>query len=168
MSRAGTDLTFGPFAPWGERPERQVRPRFLPSPLLALAVVAEGRVALADHLAEALLTERLHPAVRLLGVARDAVEQGPEQLGGAKPHVLEGLIDEQLVEGELVGGDVLEALGILEHPGRQLVGRMDAGDQPDPQRGLGVDRLAGEQELLRVLEAEPVDPEHGRGRAEDA
>ena len=33
---------------------------------------------------------------------------------------------------------------------------------------LGVDRLARQQELLRVLEAEPIDPEHRGRRAEDS
>jgi len=74
--------------------------------LWLLPVVPPRPVAVAYGLPDALVRAILHPAVGLLRVARHAVEQGAEQLGRAQVHVFIGLIDEQLIERELIGGDV--------------------------------------------------------------
>ena len=71
------------------------------------------------------------------------------------------------VEGQLVGGDVLEPAGVRLHRLGELFGRADVGHQPDAVGGGRVDGVARQQELLGVLQPEPVHPQHGGGRAED-
>ena len=85
-------------------------------------------------------------------MAGDAVEEGAEHLGGAQAHVLVGLVDEELVEGELVGGDGGEAAGFGFGGGGQLVGGVGLADESDAVGGGGVDGAAGEQVLLCVFD----------------
>ena len=81
------------------------------------------------------------------------VEEGAEQLAGPQPHVLEGLVDQQLVEGELVGRDVGETSRLCLHRVGD-VGRVDhVGDEPDAVCVVGADGPPGEQVLLGVFES---------------
>src|ERR1700680_4788602 len=104
-----------------------------------LAVVTPGLVPFTDHVTEPAPREGLDPALRLLGVARHVVEECPEELRRAQPHVLVGLVDQQLVQSELVGRDVAESASVLLHACRELCGGMHFGHEVDTERGRGVD-----------------------------
>ena len=91
-------------------------------------------------------------------MARHAVEQGAEQLRRAQPHVLERLIDQEFVQRELIRRNVLEASGFRLDEARQLGRIDDVRHESDAIRGGGVDRASGQQKLLRVFEAESIDP----------
>ena len=61
------------------------------------------------------------------------------------------LVDEELAQGELTGGDVPEAPRVGLDEAGQRAGRGDVGREADPVGGRGVDRAPGQQELLGVL-----------------
>src|ERR1700704_5328263 len=84
--------------------------QILDCPASPLPVVTPSLIPLPDHVAEPARRERLDPLLCFFGVSRDAVEEGSEQLRRAEPHVLVGLVDQQLVSRELVGRDVAEPL----------------------------------------------------------
>src|SRR4029077_16212258 len=70
-----------------------------------LAVVAEGAVALGDGCRDALLLGELDEALRVGGIAHQPREDRAEGLGRGEPHVLVGVVDDQLHRGELGGGN---------------------------------------------------------------
>src|SRR5882757_10815479 len=71
--------------------------------LRCLAVVAERPVTLADRGADAVVRGGLDEVVRLGRVAHQAVQDRAERLGRGDAHVLEGLVDDELLRGELRG-----------------------------------------------------------------
>jgi len=76
-----------------------------------------------------------------------------EQLRRAQAHILEGLVDEQLVECKLVGRNVLEAPCMRLYALVQFLRWADIRDQADAVRGRRIDGVTAQQELLGVLEA---------------
>src|SRR4030095_7827903 len=68
----------------------------------APTVVAERIVALADRLAEAQLAGPGDEVQPFLGMPRDAVEQSAEGAARREPHVLCGLVAEELQHHELI------------------------------------------------------------------
>src|SRR5262245_35057619 len=84
------------------------------SALLAAAVVPERVVALPHRLAEADLAGARHEVEAFLGVARDAVEERPEEARVREPHLLDGLVAEHLEHDELVQREARDARGERE------------------------------------------------------
>ena len=80
-----------------------------------------------------------------------SVEERAKHLRRPQAHVLESLVDEQLVEGQLVSRDVPEPSGLLLNEAGQLFRFANVGHQADTQGGLGVDSPPRQQKLFGVL-----------------
>jgi hypothetical protein len=100
--------------------------------------------------------------IGFFGVTRDAVEERPQELCRPQTHVLEGLIDEQLVQRELICRNILESSRVGFDAFRDLRGWTNVRDEPDAMRRLRVDCISAQQELFCMLQAEPVHPHHRR------
>ena len=109
------------------------------------SVIAKGRIALGDHLPKSLLGETLDPLIGLLGMTRDAIEEGPKELRRSQPHVLEGLVDEKLVEGELIGRNIFEPSRMRLDSLLDFVGGADSRNKSDPMCRLRIDRVAAQR-----------------------
>ncbi len=100
-------------------------------------------------------------------MAGDAVEDRAEQLRGAQPHVLEGLVDHQLLHHELVLGHGGHARRERLHGRVQRLCRYRLGDEA-PLGGLApVDQVPGEQHPLGAFGAQAIDPPAGLRAAPD-
>lgn len=73
------------------------------------AVVSKRCVALGDHLAKTLTLKTFDPLICLLRMACDSIEESPEKLRCAQPHIFKCLVNKEFVQRQLVGRNVLEA-----------------------------------------------------------
>ena len=108
-------------------------------------------------------------AVALGRVARRAVEQRADQLRRVQAHLLEGLVDEQLHHVQLVGGQLRDAPRERQRrPSSSSAAGTASEASPHSTARRAVERVAGQQQALGALEAEPVDPHRRRRRAPHA
>ena len=93
----------------------------------------------------------------------DTIKKCSEELRGSKPHILECLVDQQFVQGQLISGNICKSLCLcLDEPGK-LVRLYHVGYQTYAESGFRIDGSAGEEELFRMLEPKAIYPQH-RGR----
>ena len=110
------------------------------TPDVAGARVAVGLVARRDRGAEAVGRRLLLERVALGRVARDAVEDGPDQLGRGQAHGLDLLVDQQLHHLQLVERhprDALPRAPRCARRARRRAARRSPGPTPPPRRRTG-------------------------------
>ena len=84
-------------------------------------------------------------------MAGHSVEERAQHLRCPQAHILESLVDEQFVEGQLVSRDVSKPSGLLLNEAGQVFRFANVGHQADAEGGLGVDGPPSQQKLFGVL-----------------
>jgi osmoprotectant transport system substrate-binding protein len=128
------------------------------------AVVGECTIPVSDGCGHSVGGRAVDEALRVRGVAHQAVEGRSQQLRRGEPHVLVSLVDDQLHRRELRARDRGQLGRPLADLGLEQLERNRGVDQSD-LRTLGArHRLAGEGVFLGAGQPEPVDPHSGQVR----
>ena len=127
-----------------------------------LAVVAEGPVAVLDRARATPSRSASSTNARPSGVLRIRPSRiGPSSWVAGEPHVLVGLVDDQLHRRQLRRRDAASCSACSCDRGLELLERDRRVDQPDLGGLAARQRLAGQRVLLGLRQPEPVEP-HAR------